>query len=221
MLLPGVGWDVVPTDCLALHVARRVYGPQSINIALQVASSMSLGSALNVSENIGAGLFARMDGLRVATPAAQPRSFDFVDSLELCAPLSFGDLITSWHTTGIPNISMFVHFSGDPVPEGDISMLPEGPDAQQRQAHRARAVAEVTELPMYDPNLCLNCGLPDRSRSDESAFKGRARASANAAGQSDYGVAAALRVPANALLPSQRHKFSASCAAPSTRSSCD
>ena len=144
MLLPGVGWDVVPTDCLAVHVASRVQAPQSINIALQVGGSMSRGSALSVSEIIGAGLLARIDGVLVATPAAQPRSFDFGDGPEVCAPLSFGDLITSWHSTGIPNVSMFVHFSGDPIPEGDISMLPEGPDVQQREAHRARAVAEVT-----------------------------------------------------------------------------
>lgn len=144
MLLPGVGWDVVPTDCLAVHVARRVHAPQSLNIALQVAGSMSRGSALSVSEIIGAGLLARIDGLLVATPDAQPRHFDFGYGPELCAPLSFGDLVTGWHSTGIPNISMFVHFSGNPFPEGDLSQLPEGPDAQQRDAHRARAVAEVT-----------------------------------------------------------------------------
>lgn len=143
MLLPGVGWDVVPTDCLAVHVARRVQAPQSIKIALQVAVSMSRGSARSVSEIIGAGLLARIDWALVATPAAQPRSFDFGDGPEVCTPLSFGDLITSWYSTGIPNISMFVHFSGDGIP-GDISTLPEGPDAQQREAHRARAVAEVT-----------------------------------------------------------------------------
>ncbi|MCQ4310495.1 saccharopine dehydrogenase NADP-binding domain-containing protein [Pseudomonas stutzeri] len=144
MLLPGVGWDVVPTDCLAVHVARRVQNPQSLSIALQVAGSMSRGSARSVSEIIGAGLLARIDGQLVATPDAQPRHFDFGDGLELCAPLSFGDLVTGWHSTSIPNISMFVHFSGDPFPEGDLSQGPEGPDAQQREAHRARAVAEVT-----------------------------------------------------------------------------
>ncbi|MFL9812930.1 saccharopine dehydrogenase NADP-binding domain-containing protein [Stutzerimonas sp. VN223-3] len=143
MLLPGVGWDVVPTDCLAVHVARRVQDPQSLSIALQVAGSMSRGSALSVSEIIGAGLLARIDGQLVLTPDAQPRHFDFGDGLELCAPLSFGDLVTGWHSTGIPNIAMFVHFSGDPF-QGDLSQLPEGPDAQQREAHRARAVAEVT-----------------------------------------------------------------------------
>ncbi|MGF6209320.1 saccharopine dehydrogenase family protein [Pseudomonas frederiksbergensis] len=144
MLLPGVGWDVVPTDCLALHVARRVQNPQSLKVALQVAGSMSRGSAMSVGEIIGAGLLARVDGQLVATPEAQPQDFDFGDGPALCAPLSFGDLVTGWHSTGIPNIAMFVHISGDAFPEGDLSQLPDGPSVQQREAHRARAVAQVT-----------------------------------------------------------------------------
>lgn len=144
MLLPGVGWDVVPTDCLAVHVARRVREPKSLRVALQVAGSMSRGSALSVSEIIGAGLLARVDGQLIATPDAQPRHFDFGDGPALCAPLSFGDLVTAWHSTGIPDIAMFVNVTGDAFPEGDLSQLPDGPSAQQRQAHPARAVAEVT-----------------------------------------------------------------------------
>lgn len=144
MLLPGVGWDVVPTDCLAMHVARRVQNPQSLRVALQVAGSMSRGSAMSVSEIIGAGLLARVDGQLVATPDAQPRHFDFGEGPALCAPLSFGDLVTGWHSTGIANIAMFVHISGDAFPEGDLSLLPDGPSTEQREAHRARAVAEVT-----------------------------------------------------------------------------
>lgn len=143
MLLPGVGWDVVPTDCLAVHVARRVRDPKSLSVALQVAGAMSRGSAFSVSEIIGAGLLARVDGLLVAIPDAQPRHFDFGDGPALCAPLSFGDLVTGWHSTGIPNIAMFVNIAGDAFPEGDLSQLPDGPSAEQREAHRARAVAEV------------------------------------------------------------------------------
>lgn len=89
MLLPGVGWDVVPTDCLAMHVARRVREPTSLRVALQVAGAMSRGSALSVGEIIGAGLLARVDGLLVATPDAQPRHFDFGDGPALCAPPAF------------------------------------------------------------------------------------------------------------------------------------
>jgi len=144
MLLPGDGWDVVPTDCLSVHVAQRVPEPQSLSVALQVPGSMSRGSAMSVSEIIGAGLMARVDDHLVATPEAQPRDFDFGEGWVPCTPLSFGDLVTAWHSTGIPNIAMFVHVSGDAFPEGDLSQLPDGPTAEQREAHRARAVAEVT-----------------------------------------------------------------------------
>jgi len=143
MLLPGVGWDVVPTDCLAMHVARRVQNPQALSVALQVAGSMSRGSAMSVSEIIGAGLMARVNGLLVATPDAQPRHFDFGQGPALCAPLSFGDLVTGWRSTAIPNIAMFVHIAGEAFPEGDLSQLPDGPGIQERDRHRARAVAEV------------------------------------------------------------------------------
>jgi short subunit dehydrogenase-like uncharacterized protein len=143
MLLPGVGWDVVPTDWLAVHVARRIKEPVALSIALQVPGSMSRGSAMSVSEIIGAGVLARVDGQLIATPDAAPRHFDFGQGPVMCAPLSFGDLVTGWHSTGIPNITMYVHIAGDAFPEGDLSQLPDGPTPEQRDAHRARAVVEV------------------------------------------------------------------------------
>ncbi|ASV38124.1 hypothetical protein CI807_18705 [Pseudomonas sp. NS1(2017)] len=143
MLLPGVGWDVVPTDCLAMHVASRVQQPQSIKIALQVPGAMSRGSAMSVSEILGAGVMARIEGELVATPDAQPQYLDFGDGPALCAPLSFGDLVTAWHSSAVPTIAMFVHITGEAFPEGDLSLLPDGPTQAQRDAHRARAVAEV------------------------------------------------------------------------------
>lgn len=145
MLLPGVGWDVVPTDSLAMRVAQRVANPVALNIALQVPGSMSRGSAMSVSEIIGAGVLARIAGELVSTPDAQPRYFDFGDGPVLCVPLSFGDLVTAWHSTRIPNIAMYVHISGDAFPEGDLSQLPDGPSEQEREAHRARAVVEVSD----------------------------------------------------------------------------
>ncbi|MNN53307.1 hypothetical protein D3C81_1680510 [compost metagenome] len=104
---------------------------------------MSRGSALSVSEIIGAGVLIRVDDQLVASPNATPRHFDFGEGPVLCAPLSFGDLVTGWHSTGIANIAMFVHVSGDAFPEGDLSQLPDGPSAAERDAHRARAVVEV------------------------------------------------------------------------------
>lgn len=144
MLMPGVGWDVVPTDSLAVHVARRVRNPLSLSIALQVPGAMSRGSAMSVSEIIGAGVLTRADGELIPASEATPRHFDFGQGPLLCVPLSFGDLVTGWHSTGIPNIAMYVHVAGDAFPQGDLSQLPDGPSSEEREAHRARAVVEVT-----------------------------------------------------------------------------
>lgn len=145
MLLPGVGWDVVPTDCLALQLSRQVAQPVSLRIALQVAGSMSRGSAVSAGEIIGAGLMARVDGALVSTPGAAPALFNFGDGDVTCAPLSFGDLVTAWHTTRIPNIAMFVNVTGTAFPDGNLSELSDGPSQEERDAQRARAVAEVTD----------------------------------------------------------------------------
>lgn len=143
MLLPGVGWDVVPSDCLAMYVAAKVDQPQRLRIALQVANSMSRGSATSVGEILGVGLLVRTDGKIVAKPDAAPARFDFgagpVDSV----PLSFGDLITAWKSTRISNIEMFVNIKENVLPEG-IAAMAEGPSLEERVANRASAVAEVT-----------------------------------------------------------------------------
>jgi short subunit dehydrogenase-like uncharacterized protein len=144
MLMPGVGWDVVPSDCLAVHTARRITAPQRLRIALQVAGSMSRGSAASVGEIIGVGLLTRMGGKITSTPEARSAQFNFGDGAVDCAPLSFGDLVTAWHSTGIPNIEMFVNVTGAAFPVGDLSLLPDGPSREERDANRAKVVAEVT-----------------------------------------------------------------------------
>jgi short subunit dehydrogenase-like uncharacterized protein len=145
MLLPGVGWDVVPSDCLALHVAAKVDRPQSLRIALQVANSMSRGSATSVGEILGVGLLVRANGAIVAKPDAAPAHFDFGAGPVESVPLSFGDLVTAWKSTGIPNISMFVNIKENVLPEGVAAMV-EGPSLAERVANRASAVAEVTGI---------------------------------------------------------------------------
>lgn len=144
MLIPGVGWDVVPTDCLAMQVVERVAQPVQLRIALKVAGPMSRGSAVSAGEIIAAGVLERVDGEWVARPDAPSALFDFGDGPVECFPLAFGDLVTAPYSTGVRNVSMFVHVAGDAFPEGDLSLLPEGPTLEQREAHRASAVVEVT-----------------------------------------------------------------------------
>lgn len=145
MLLPGVGCDVVPSDCLAMYLAAKVDQPQSLRIALQVANSMSRGSTTSVGEILGVGLLVRAEGTIVAKPDAAPARFDFGAGLLDSVPLSFGDLVTAWKSTGIPNIAMFVNIKENVMPEG-VAAMPQGPSLEERAANRACAVAEVTGI---------------------------------------------------------------------------
>jgi short subunit dehydrogenase-like uncharacterized protein len=145
MLLPGVGWHVVPSDCLALYVAAKVAQPQSLRIAFQVADTMSRGSAATVGEMRSVGLLVRADGIIVAKLDAAPERFDFgagpVDSV----PVSFGDLVTAWKSTGIPNISMFANMKKNVLPAG-VAAVAEGPSLEERTANPASFVVEVTGI---------------------------------------------------------------------------
>ncbi|RRN63881.1 trans-acting enoyl reductase family protein [Caulobacter sp. 602-1] len=143
MLLPGVGWDVVPSDALAVRTVAQVGDPQRLRIALQVAGSMSRGSAISAGEIVAVGLLVRQDGKIVAKPDAASAEFNFGEGYVECFPLSFGDLVTAWRSTSVPNIEMFVHVTGAAFPQGDLSSLPDGPSAQERDENRARVVVEV------------------------------------------------------------------------------
>lgn len=144
MLISGVGWDVVPTDCLAVTLAERVKDPVRLRIALQVAGSMSRGSAVSAGEIISAGLLARVEGSLTEKTQTSSELFDFGEGKVECFPLSFGDLVTAYHSTGIPNIEMYVHVSGSAFPSGDLSQLPDGPTQEERANNVARAKVEIT-----------------------------------------------------------------------------
>lgn len=144
MLMPGVGWDVVPTDSLAVTLSRQIKDPIHMRIALQVAGSMSRGSAISAGEIISAGILARVDSHLVVKQNTDTGWFDFGAGAVECAPLSFGDLVTAWHSTGIANIEMFVHVPDAALAQGDPALLPDGPSADELASTPARAVVEIT-----------------------------------------------------------------------------
>ncbi|MCU1324188.1 MAG: hypothetical protein JWM43_3837 [Acidobacteriaceae bacterium] len=142
MLLPGSGGSVAMLGSLAIHAADLVSHPQKISIALRVSGSMSRGSAISAG-SMSAGTFTRIDGLLSERNPADLRDFDFGAGPVSCFPVTLPDLVTIWHTTKVPNIETFVHVSSNSFPTGDLANLPDGPDAQEREANRYQAVVEV------------------------------------------------------------------------------
>jgi hypothetical protein len=105
---------------------------------------MSRGSATSAAQDLSSQCLERVGGELVIRDPRETREFDFGKGRVTCTPVTLPDLVTIWRATAIPNIETFVYASGDAFPTGDLSDLPEGPTAEQREANRYQASVEVT-----------------------------------------------------------------------------
>jgi short subunit dehydrogenase-like uncharacterized protein len=108
-LLPGVGFDVVPSDCLAAHLKRRLPTATHLTLAFRTASRMSRGTSLTVIEGLADGGLIRKDGVLTKVPiGSATRSVDFGDGPEPAMRIPWGDVVTAYHSTGIGNIEVYI-----------------------------------------------------------------------------------------------------------------
>ena len=107
MLVPAVGFDVVPTDCLALHLQRRLPAATQLALAFQSQGPAGLppGTQRTFLEMIPFGDRVRRNG-RLERPerAGHTRRIDFGRGPLPATRLPWGDVFTAYHSTGIPNI---------------------------------------------------------------------------------------------------------------------
>lgn len=145
MLMPGGGGSVAMLGSLAGHAVARVTDPRRIRIAMHVSGGLSRGSAISAMENVTTETLARVDGKLVSIAAGGIMKFDFGKGAVDCFPVSLPDLITIWRATGVSNVETFVHVTGDGFPQGDLSLLPDGPSENERLANRYQAAVEITD----------------------------------------------------------------------------
>jgi short subunit dehydrogenase-like uncharacterized protein len=108
-LLPGVGFDVVPSDCLAAHLKRRLPSATRLALGFQGAGHMSRGTALTVLESLPHGGVVRENGVLRRVPAAwKTRVIDFGNGPAKAITIPWGDVSTAFHSTGIPNIEVYM-----------------------------------------------------------------------------------------------------------------
>jgi len=108
MLLPGVGFDVVPSDCLAAHLKRRLPSATHLALGFSTLGKLSRGTATTMAENIHRGGLVRQNGVLKRVPAAwKTRVIDFGDGPIQAVTIPWGDVSTAYHSTGIPNIEVY------------------------------------------------------------------------------------------------------------------
>lgn len=111
MLLPGTGFDVVPTDCLAAHLHERLPDATELELAFDADVGVSPGTAKTVVDQLGSGGRVRRDGRLVDVPSAHAtRRVDFGWGKDdrHAAAIPWGDVSTAYHTTGIPNVTVYM-----------------------------------------------------------------------------------------------------------------
>lgn len=167
-LLPGAGFDVVPSDCLAAHVVRRLPGASRLQISIGGfggLGSASRGTTKTMLEALGPGVRARRGGRIVALDRAPEGVADFGAGPRPTVGVSWGDVSTAFRSTGVPDID--VAFEATPPMRRAAAMsgplrrllstrlaqaalrrlieraMPPGPTEAERLAGRSLFVAEA------------------------------------------------------------------------------
>ena len=119
MLMPGVGFDVVPSDCLAKHLKDRLPSATHLSLAFYGLGRLSHGTQATMMMNVGSGGAIRKDGKITSVPAAwKTREIDFGEVTKTGVTIPWGDVATAYYSTGIPNIEVFTI-----VPPSNLKMM--------------------------------------------------------------------------------------------------
>lgn len=109
VVLPGSGFDVVPTDCLAALLKRRLPDAASLVLAFEAGGGPSPGTAVTSVEGLAHGGRARIGGeVRTVPLAWKTREFLRDGKPRTAMTIPWGDVYTAFVSTGIPNIETYM-----------------------------------------------------------------------------------------------------------------
>ena len=168
MLLPGGGFDVVPSDCLAAHLKRRLPNAAYFRLFLRgVGAGFSRGTAKSAIENMHRQGMIRKDGALVQVPPAwKVLTQDFGRGPVKVVSVGWVDVSTAYHSTGIPNVETYFAFPRAVINllydmreigpllynrpmknllKALINLFPPGPSEERRKNGFAIMIGEVTD----------------------------------------------------------------------------
>lgn len=167
MLLPGSGFDVVPSDCLAAYLKERLPNATHLRLFIRgVGAGVSRGTAKSAIENMHRQGMIRRDGELVQVPPAwNVREQDFGRGYTKVVSVGWGDVSTAYYSTGIPNIETYFALpdiaislmrsmrligplmynrAAKKILKSLTHLLPPGPKEEGRRKGRAILIGEVT-----------------------------------------------------------------------------
>jgi short subunit dehydrogenase-like uncharacterized protein len=168
MLLPGVGFGIVPTDCLAVHLKQRLPSATHLTLAFEAVGGISQGTAsILIKDLLEDGVVRREGKLTPVRPAWKRRQIDFgAGPVPAVTNPWRGDISAAYYSTGIPNIDVYTAFpapirwlmassryvggiwSSAPVQrflKGLVRRLPPGPSDDELERGLTRVWGEVMD----------------------------------------------------------------------------
>jgi len=107
MILPGAGFDVVPSDCLAAYVSAHMPAAVHLTLGFGGMGHVSRGTAKTALNFVGLAAAARRGGRIVRHRGPHRTQLDFGAGLVPAVAMNWGDISTAYHSTGIPDIDVF------------------------------------------------------------------------------------------------------------------
>lgn len=168
MLMPGTGFDVVPSDCLAMHLVKRLPTATHLRLAfMNVGGASSHGTATTAAEGLSKPNLVRREGLLTAVrTGALSASVDFGRGHVPALGIPWGDVSTAFSSTHVPNIEVYMglpraavwgakiagHFGGllgaaplQRMIQRRIDAGPAGPTEEQRKSASSLLVGEASD----------------------------------------------------------------------------
>ncbi len=169
MMMPGTGFDVVPSDCLAAHLVRRL--PSGVRLDLAIGTDgggLSHGTIKTMLRHVGLGGIERIDGRLESRPVgAKRREVDFGSGPRRVISIPWGDLSTAYYSTGVRDITTYaaypaamrevatrVHWVAPLLRTMPVqaamhwaveTLLPPGPSAETRAKARSHVWGELSD----------------------------------------------------------------------------
>ena len=113
MLLPGIGFDVAPTDCIGLFLKENFKTGDKLTLAFRSEGPAGLppGTIKTMVSLIPYGNWIRKNGALVRPKKGiETKSIKYYNESINSLRIAWGDIFTAFYSTGIPNIEVYASF---------------------------------------------------------------------------------------------------------------
>ncbi len=107
-VIPGVGFDVVPTDCLANQLVKNLKDANDLKMAIEVKGGISPGTLKTMVEGFFTGSLIRSQGVLTFKKSFEIVEINFFNKKRKAILIPWGDLSTAYFSTKIPNIGVYL-----------------------------------------------------------------------------------------------------------------